>query len=366
MNSFHALSRGKNDGMRIVWLAPGLILFGVACGSDDSGGGASGGSGGHVDAGTGGSAASGGSGGSSGSGGAAGSAGSGGAAGSAGSGGAAGSAGSGGAAGSAGSGGAAGNAGAAGSAGQGPACASVGSGIAATLAGTTLLESWPIASIGAPSKTPFHVAYEYAARGYAELHSTIDGDPLSPTLSSYPIDWGFLLAPTTSALGGRVACLNGGSYDLVSSGRAFTTQHAKLLAACSGAATGQDISFCQGTCANHIAGTLDGKTPSSVGMGAYTVAMPVPDAAIQFSTSELVLRVFTDQAIAAGTTGNVALGVIFTQPTSQFGGAIYCAGPGSTYQYQVGTSLISVSLKNVEAIGTCTSGDGSDAVTLCL
>lgn len=79
---------------------------------------------------------------------------------------------------------------------------------------------------------------------------------------------------------------------------------------------------------------------------------------------ELTVRAYTDAAPGSGGMGSVELGLIFTEGGSQYGGAVYCAGPGSSWTSEGGT--LTVSIPSLTKLGSCLAEPGDGELRACL
>jgi hypothetical protein len=249
-----------------------------------------------------------------------------------------------------------------------PTCADLGyPTIYGTLGGQPIDESWNATTIGAVSTDPYWVERDFSVRGRESLRSSLAGDPLAPAPGVYPLDFAVLHAPDASAHAGSVICFGDGVLDVAGDGsQVLTTTHAELLGPCPGGTpvTG-DVVFCN-TCPVPISGDIDGIPLSSAGYDSYGGGDPYPASYLHYATDELLVRAYTDATLdGAGVSGDIEGAVLFTLPEGPFGGDVFCAGPGSTYEYLVTGTDVQVALHNLTRLGTCTASSGTDSLLLC-
>ncbi|MEZ4221439.1 MAG: hypothetical protein R3B13_10980 [Polyangiaceae bacterium] len=276
-----------------------------------------------------------------------------------------GSAGSGANAGSAGGGqaGSGGSSGASGSAGQdaGPVtCANLGSdNVRFVDQGAELREFWETSSVGGTAEVFIH---EKRNRGYVWLLGSFPNPPYDAPPGSYPVSLAGMLAPTTSSKPGNVTCFASATLEVDANGKAVSSTLGKSLGACPGNPVAGSISICSGSSCSGppVSGSIEGHALTDVNVGP---SIGSTEGYVDLFTQEITMRAFTDKLPALGSTGNVDFAIIFTRPNSAFGGAVYCAGAGSTWDNATG---LKTELKSLSKLGNCVGAPGAVEVLACL
>jgi hypothetical protein len=113
-----------------------------------------------------------------------------------------------------------------------------------------------------------------------------------------------------------------------------------------------------------VSGDIEGKAPSVTIAGGHSSTATPPSSYIMMQNDELWVRAYTDAATASGVSGSVELALIFTLPSSQYAGTVYCAGAGSTWTAGNGTLLLS--LASLSKLGECVAEPGAATLRACL
>lgn len=268
--------------------------------------------------------------------------------------------------GSGGTGGATGGGGQGGTGGAAPlTCETLGGGaVFGTFGATTVNESWMLLS-GAGLTDPFYVQRDFAGRAYDYYRGPEATDPFNPPPGQVPIDFGFLVAPTPGGIPGQAICFGSGIRDVGVFGQSFESSKATLLGACPGTPVTGDVTFCGGNCPP-VTGDIEGKIPGTAFF--YTSVVRPGGNYVHAQSSEIFARAYTSTDIEPGTptSGDMESALIFTFPEGQFGGAVYCAGPGSTYDLFSSPDVSTVlHFQNLSKLGTCTADSGSDTMLAC-
>jgi hypothetical protein len=200
-------------------------------------------------------------------------------------------------------------------------------------------------------------------RGYVWLLGAFADKPYAAPPGTYPVTLAGLLAPTTSKKPGEVICAAAASIEVTAASQSLRSLAAKSLGACPGIPTTGSLSLCNGSgCTGpaFLTGDIGGIAPTDVNVG---VSLGQGQAYVDLNSEDFTMRGFTDAPPEAGKSGTVDLAIIFTKPSGAYGGAVFCAGAGSTWDY---TSDLKLSLNSFGKLGSCVNAPGDEALTVCL
>lgn len=218
-------------------------------------------------------------------------------------------------------------------------------------------------SLGGPAADPWHWYQEYSGPGYLHIIGTEYADPFyfAPD-KTYDIAFGLLrLNSDATTHAGELGCITpGSSFSTLPSGLKVASLAVHAVGGCAG---GQPVDgvldLCMG-CMPQWTGTLDGVAmPSSETSMGSSLGDPTGDE-INIFTTELWMHLSTTDTLQLDATGPIADGIVYTDPSGPFLGAVFCVGSGSTYHWPTG-----VHLENLTKLGHCPTTTGADTISLC-
>lgn len=258
----------------------------------------------------------------------------------------------------------------AGAGGEGPAdCLSLGSSanIAGTLEGSPIAEYWDVSSVAHVMGDPWMVSYEFEDEGFDFFRGTNMGDPLNFGEGARDLEVGVLWAPATSSLEGAVVCFGAGSAEAVNPPQLeLRTDTAKLLGSCPGEPVDGELVLCSDgslNCPEPVADELDGAMLDRSGVQVWGSGVGTPSMSAR--GEHLMAKAFADRAIESEVSGNIEQAILITFPSSALGGAVYCAGEGSTFDWSTAENGTRMTFRNLSKLGDCDGEAGSDSLLLC-
>lgn len=233
-------------------------------------------------------------------------------------------------------------------------------------------EYWNGPGFRSISADPYWLNVLFNDRGQAFFRSTLPGDPFDLAFGTYPLDFAVAEAPPSTTFAGSVICLGGAtavvSADTPEGTTEFHVPKAALLGTCPGAPVSGEVLLCN-NCADKpaVSGEIEGIPVGDDGYSPWDFpgyGGDPPLAHLFRKTNQLLLRAFTKGTQGPESSGDIDTGLIFTLPESPFASAVYCIGPGSTWEWSGG--FVSATLKNLSKLGTCNGMDSSGSMLMCL
>jgi len=252
------------------------------------------------------------------------------------------------------------------------ACGQGGStGIAGTIDGVQIHEAWePVSGIWQNRITHWSLDSQFAGNAF-EYFLGGDAQQLDPPGSGQPVHLGVVRAPASSALAGQVLCFGDGGANFSDklSYHGYSN-HARVLGQCPGVPVEGELTLCgsdfNAECAAPISGTLEG-TP----LQANNLQLGMRDSALLDGESDSLklygyVEGYVEPEPRSSNAGEITEGFLIIYPnTPGFAPAVYCLGPGSTFDAFSKGNYIEASLRNLSKLGECPNNAGDDAVQLC-
>jgi hypothetical protein len=231
-----------------------------------------------------------------------------------------------------------------------------------TFAGDPFQQKSSANTVGGIPGDPWQWIQSYAGPGFMHLIGSENADPSAFTPDQpYAIVFGMLrLNADATAHAGEWACITPGStVTNQTSGPKVLSLAVHALGACPGQPVNGTLDFCPG-CMPQWTGTLDGVAPPPTGsvMGADGTD-PAGDG-IDTQAPGFWTRHSLTTTIQANPSGAIAEGIIYTDPSGPFAGAVFCVGSGSTYNWPT-----SLHLQNLTKLGQCPTAKGADTISAC-
>jgi hypothetical protein len=177
------------------------------------------------------------------------------------------------------------------------------------------------------------------------------------------IDTGVVYLSQIDAEPGTVYCAGAGStltVGQIEESHIVELTGVGLLGSCPGTPVSGELTGCfsTGNGCESLTGTLDGETfDTSIWNGHLA-----RDSMLALYRDGTFVKLWRSDA-STQSQGDLAYAFVFTPLDGPHGGAVYCAGPGSTYDDDNNSEFI---MKNLSVIGKCSGATGSETVQGCL